>query len=46
MAIPEIKRVVQRITLTMKRTFTYSHGVKTDVKTEYFWDVSQESTSV
>ena len=46
MAIPEIKCVVQRITLTMRHTFTYSHGVKTNVNTEYLWDVSQESTSV
>ena len=45
-AIPEIKRVVQRITLTMRRTFTYSHDVKSNVNTEYLWDVSQESTSV
>ena len=46
MTVLTIKRVAQRITLTMRRTFTYSHGVKSNVNTEYLWDVSQESTSV
>lgn len=45
-AVPEIKHVVQSLTLTMRRTKTYSHGNLVNVETEYLWEGSQTSSTV
>lgn len=46
LAVPDITRVIQTFTLTMRRTTTYSQGNMIDVKTEYLWEGCQTSTRV
>ena len=45
-AIPEVTRVVQTLTLTLRRTTTYSQGIEINVETEHLWDGIQTNTSV
>ena len=44
-AIPEFTQVVQTVTLTMRRTTTYSGEAKVDEETFYTWDVTQTKTN-
>ena len=45
-AIPEFTRIVQTLTLTLRRTITYSQGVKINEETEYLWEGNQSNTTM
>lgn len=37
LAVPEVRRVTQTVTLTFRRTITYVQGVQTDVEHDFMW---------